>query len=63
VAVDLISTHRLNEEIDLGVPDAIVYLAIALYVVVASIIGRNVGSGRARKQLEKRAAASASTGR
>ena len=65
VAIGLISTHRRHDEIGLGlgVPDAIVYLAIVLYVVVAAIVGWHVGSGRARKQLEKRAATSASTGR
>ena len=63
VAIGLIGTHRRHDEIGLGVPDAIVYLAIVLYVVAAAIIGWHVGSGRARKQLEKRAAASASTGR
>jgi len=68
IAIGLVSTHRLHDEVELDigshrVPDAIVYLAMALYVVPAAILGWHVGTRRARKQLDRRGLAPASAGR
>jgi len=67
LAIGMVGTHRLHDEIELDigsyrVPDPIFYLALVLYVVLAAIIGWHVGNRRARKQLEKRALASPSAG-
>jgi len=61
LAIGLVSTHRPHDEIELDigpyrVPDAIVYLAMALYVVLAAVIGWHIGNRRARKQLALRPA-------